>query len=55
MDKLRGILMLAAGSFAFYRGFLLHGRNAAFAFGLGFLAVALGVFRLTRKPPRPRL
>jgi hypothetical protein len=54
MDKVRGILMLAVGAFALYRGFLLHtGQNAWFAIGLGVLAIALGVWRLTRKPPRP--
>ena len=54
MDKVRGILMLAAGAFALFRGFVMHGRpNAWLAILLGLVAIALGVFRLTRRtPPR---
>ncbi|HEY1986945.1 MAG TPA: hypothetical protein VGG85_16130 [Terracidiphilus sp.] len=52
MDKVRGMLMLIAGALAFYRGFMVRSRNDAWlAFGLGVLAIALGVWRLTRKPP----
>jgi uncharacterized membrane protein HdeD (DUF308 family) len=53
MEKVRGILMLAVGAFALYRGFVMHGRPEAWwAIGLGVVAIALGIFRLTRKPPR---
>jgi hypothetical protein len=53
MEKVRGILMLVAGAFAFYRGFMEHNRHdALLAFGLGILAIALAVWRLTRKPPQ---
>jgi uncharacterized membrane protein HdeD (DUF308 family) len=53
MEKVRGILMLAVGVFALYRGFVMHGqRNAWWAIGLGVVAIALGIFRLIRKPPR---
>jgi hypothetical protein len=56
MDKMRGILMLAAGAFALYRGFAMHGRpRAGWAIALGLTALALGVFRLMRRPPAPRL
>ena len=55
MDKVRGILMLAVGAFALFRGFIMYGRaNAWLAILLGLVAIALGVFRLTRRPPRPR-
>ena len=55
MDFLRGILMLALGTFAMYRGFvMMHNRQSAWLpFGLGALAFALGIWRLTRKPPKP--
>ncbi len=56
MDKFRGVLMLAAGCFAFYRGIVMHGRHHAWVvFLLGVLAIAVGIFRLTRKPAPPRL
>ena len=55
MDFLRGILMLALGTFALYRGFVMmhNGQSAWLPFGLGALAFALGIWRLTRKPPKP--
>jgi hypothetical protein len=53
MDKVRGILMLVVGAFALYRGFLMPtGHKAWLAIGLGLAAVALGVWRLTRRPPQ---
>jgi len=53
MEKVRGILMLAVGAFALYRGFVMFGRpNGWLAITLGVVAIALGVFRLTRKAPR---
>jgi len=53
MEKLRGILMLVAGAFVLYRGFLMRGtRSLAWAVVLGVVAIALGVWRLTRKPPQ---
>ncbi len=53
MDKVRGILMVGVGAFALFRGFVMHGRPGAWlAIGLGLAAIALGVFRLVRKPPR---
>lgn len=55
MDKVRGILMVAVGVFALYRGFVMFGRpHAWWAIGLGVAAIALGIFRLARKTP-PRL
>jgi hypothetical protein len=53
MNHLRGILLLIAGSFALYRGWKIHtGHNALWAYGLGALAIAVGVWRLTHKEPR---
>ena len=55
MDKVRGILMVAVGAFALFRGFIMYGRPHAWpVILLGLAAVALGVFRLTRKTA-PRL
>jgi hypothetical protein len=56
MNRVRGVFMLIAGCFAFYEGWrVLHGQRAVFAFTLGVLAVALGLWHLTRTPPRRRL
>jgi hypothetical protein len=56
MDVLRGVLMVAVGAFALYRGVLTHaGKNSWMAIGLGLVAMALGVWRLTRKAPAARL
>jgi uncharacterized membrane protein HdeD (DUF308 family) len=49
MNRFRGILLLAAGSFALYHGWRVHSaRQALWAYGLGVLAIALGIWRLTR-------
>ena len=53
MEKVRGILMLAVGAFVLYRGFVMRGtHNAGWAVVLGVAAIALGVWRLLRKPPK---
>jgi hypothetical protein len=53
MTRFRGILLLAAGSFAIYQGWRLHyGRQAWWAYGLGVLAIAIGIWRLIRKEDR---
>ncbi|HEY3628204.1 MAG TPA: hypothetical protein VGL00_18085 [Terracidiphilus sp.] len=53
MDKVRGMLMVAVGAFALFRGLVMYGRpNAWPIIVLGLAAVALGVFRLTRKTQR---
>ena len=47
----RGILMFVLGLFALYRGWVIHtGEKAWLAYGLGALAIALGVWRLFRNP-----
>jgi hypothetical protein len=54
MNQVRGILLLAAGGFALYRGWKIHsGSTALWAYALGVVALALGVWRITRKPPQP--
>lgn len=56
MEKVRGILMVAVGVFVLYRGIVMRGTPRAWlAFVLGVVAIALGIFRLARKPPRRRI
>ena len=54
MNQFRGIMLLAAGGFALYEGWKIHsGRQALWAYGLGVLAVAVGLWRLLRNPDLP--
>ena len=54
MDQVRGIVMIGLGIFVLYRGWVMHtGQKAWFAWLLGVLAIALGAWRISRKPPRP--
>jgi len=51
MDKLRGVLMIGLSGICFYQGWASHGgQRALLAYGVGVLAVAMGIWRLTRKP-----
>lgn len=53
MGALRGIIMFGLGVFALYRGWLIHtGERAWLAYGLGLVAIALGVYRMLRRPDR---
>lgn len=55
MTHFRGVLLLFAGCFALYEGWKIHtGKHALWAYGLGLVAIAVGIWRLTRKEP-PRL
>ena len=46
--------MLVAAAIAFWKGWQIHhGETAVLAYGLGAVALALGVWHLTRKAPRP--
>jgi hypothetical protein len=55
MNQFRGIVMLAAAAFAFYRGFAMHtARSEVLGCGLGALALGLGVWHLTSRPAPPR-
>jgi hypothetical protein len=56
VNQIRGIVMLIAAALAFWKGFEIHrGETALLAYGLGALALALGVWHLMRKPPQPRI
>jgi hypothetical protein len=51
-------VLLIAAVLAIGRGWQIHrGEMAVLAYGLGAMALALGVWHLTRKapPPRPRV
>jgi cytochrome c-type biogenesis protein CcmH/NrfF len=55
MNQFRGVMLLCAGAFALYEGWKLHtGVHALWAYGLGVLAIGVGLWRLLRKEP-PRL
>lgn len=54
MNAFRGIVLVALGVFALYRGWLVHtGQKAWFAYVLGVVAIALGMWRLLRNPNKP--
>jgi hypothetical protein len=58
VNRIRGIVMLIAAALAIWKGWEIHrGEMAVLAYGLGALALAMGVWHLTRKvpPPRPRV
>lgn len=56
VNAARGIMMLIAAAFAFWRGFQIHrGEMALMAYGLGGLALALGIWHLLHKAPPRRL
>lgn len=54
MNVFRAVLMFGVGVFAVYRGWTMHnGERAWLAYGLGVVAIALGVWRLKRNPNKP--
>jgi hypothetical protein len=56
VNPVRGIVMLIAAAIAFWKGWQIHhGEMAVLAYGLGAVALALGVWHLTRKAQRPRM
>ncbi|MGO8933972.1 MAG: hypothetical protein ACLPLZ_17075 [Terracidiphilus sp.] len=56
MNHLRGIVMLVAAALAIWKGWQIHrGETAVLAYGLGAMALALGVWHLMRKTPQPRV
>jgi hypothetical protein len=55
MNPVRGIVMVIASAFAFYRGWQIHsGHYAWLAYGLGVLALALAAWHFIRPSPNPR-
>lgn len=51
MNPIRGIIMLLAAGFAFYRGWRIHtGHMAILAYALGVLALALAIWHFKRPP-----
>ncbi len=60
MNLVRGILLIAAGAFLIFRGWQIQAHPAAPShwpvwvfYAVGALALVLGIWRLTRKPPKP--
>ena len=54
MNHFRGIMMLLAAAVAIWKGWQIHrGETAVLAYGLGAIALALGIWHLTR-PSGPR-
>lgn len=57
LDLVRGIVMLLAAAIAFWKGWqihLHHGHRELLAFALGVLALAMGVWHLTRRTEESR-
>jgi hypothetical protein len=53
VNRFRGIVMLLAAAVAIWKGWQIHrGEAAVLAYGLAALALALGVWHLTRPPRR---
>jgi hypothetical protein len=56
VNPVRGIVMLIAAAIAFWKGWQIHhGEMAVLAYGLGAIALVLGVWHLTRKAPARRV
>ena len=54
MNQVRGVIMIVLSFVALYQGWTTHsGQRALLAYGVAALAFAVGVWRLTRKPPQP--
>ncbi len=60
MTVFRGILMLAAGVFVIVQGWRMQTHQipsghwpVSVFYVMGVLAIGLGVWRLTKKPPKP--
>lgn len=55
VNRIRGVVMLLAGAVAGWKGWQIHrGEQALLAYGLAVLALAIGVWHLTRKAPEAR-
>ena len=55
MNRARGIVLLAAGALALWKGWMIHnGQMAVVAYALGVLALALGTWHLMGRTAPPR-
>jgi hypothetical protein len=53
VNPVRGIVMFLAAAIAFWKGWEIHrGETAIFAYGLGAMALVLGLWHLTRERRR---
>jgi hypothetical protein len=53
VNRIRGVVMLLAAAVAFWKGWQLHrGETAILAYGLGAMALVIGVWHLTRREPK---
>jgi hypothetical protein len=53
VNPFRGIVMIVAAAVAFWKGWEIHrGETAVLAYGLGALALVMGVWHLTRERRR---
>jgi hypothetical protein len=53
MNPVRGVVMVVAAAIAFWKGWEIHrGETAVLAYGLGAMALLLGVWHLTRERRR---
>ena len=53
MNPVRGVVMVVAGAVAIWKGWEIHrGETAVLAYGLGAMALLLGVWHLTRERRR---
>lgn len=53
MNLFRGIILIALGGWALYTGWHIHtGNRALLAYGIGALAILVGLWRLTRMNAR---
>jgi hypothetical protein len=51
VDQMRGVILILFGILAIYRGWTVHtGQHALLAYALGVVALAIGAWRVTRKP-----
>jgi membrane protein YdbS with pleckstrin-like domain len=56
VNRIRGFVMLLASAVAAWKGWQIHhGERAMMAYALAALALAVGVWHLTRKAPLPRV
>jgi hypothetical protein len=54
MNAFRGIILFGLGVFALHKGWTIHtGQRAWFAYALGLVAIALGIWRLLRREDKP--